>query len=344
MTEKLFNILKNEYNAIKLDFDVTQLKGKTFFITGSNGLIGSNMINFLYLLNLKYNLNLKLIAHSFSPPVSWLPQDNCITYLNSDLTEETDIPIFDYLVHAATYGQPKKFIQNKLGTVKLNTEVLINLLEKSMENNSKVLFLSSSEVYGQVPVEIMPVKENYLGNVDTLSDRAVYAESKRIAETICNIFSAEGLHIKIARLAIAYGPGVKYSDSRFMNEFIKRALNDGALTMKDSGKATRCFCFITDMIEMLLNTMFASKDILYNLAGIENKTIIEVAQMIAQKTKVPLHVPNNEEKICGTPSQLSLSIDKYCNEFNKHNFIPLEKGIEKTIDWIKQLNTKEINI
>ena len=51
MTEKLFNILKNEYNAIKLDFDVTQLKGKTFFITGSNGLIGSNMINFLYLLN-----------------------------------------------------------------------------------------------------------------------------------------------------------------------------------------------------------------------------------------------------------------------------------------------------
>lgn len=342
MTEKLFNILKNEYSEIKLDFDINQLKEKTFFVTGSNGLIGSNLINFLYFLNLKYNLNLKIIAHSFSLPVSWLPQDNCITYLSSDLTKETNIPNFNFLIHAATYGQPKKFIQNKLGTVKLNTEALIKLLEKSLENNSKVLFLSSSEVYGQVPVEVVPVKENYFGNVNTLSDRAIYAESKRIAETICNIFSAEGLYVKIARLAIAYGPGVKHSDSRFMNEFIKRALNENVLTMKDSGSATRCFCFITDMIEMLLNTMFASKDMLYNLAGKENKTIIEVAQMIANKTNVPLYVPNNEEKINGTPSQLSLSIDKYCNEFNKVNFVPLEKGLQKTIDWIKQLNTKEI--
>ncbi len=343
MTEKLYDILKDEYDKIEIKFDITQLRGKTFLITGSNGLIGSNLVNFLYDLNRKNNLNLHIIAHSFSAPVFWLPQDDNIIYLNSDLTNETSILDFDFLIHTATYGQPKKFIQNKLGTVKLNTETLIKLLEKSKKNKAKVLFISSSEIYGQVPPEINPVKESYFGNVNTLSERAVYAESKRIAETICNIFAQDGLWVKIVRLAIAYGPGVKYSDSRFMNEFIKRALDEDSLTMMDSGSAIRCFCFISDMIEMILNTMFASKEILYNLSGIDNKTILEVAQLITENLNVPLKLPVKEEKICGTPSQLALSNDKYCSEFNKHDFITFERGLKKTIEWIKLLKTKEIN-
>ena len=331
----LYEFLADEYAQIKLAFDVSELRNKTFLVTGANGLIGSNLVNVLYDLNRKNDLKLKIIAHSFSSPVSWLPKDENIRYLNSDLTREYDELPFDFLIHTATYGQPKKFIQNKLGTVKLNTETLIRLLENGKKNNAKVLFISSSEIYGQVPPEIMPVTEDYFGNVNTLSDRAVYAESKRMAETICNIFKQDGLWVKIVRLAIGYGPGVKYSDSRFMNEFIKRSLNDGSLTMMDAGRAIRCFCFISDIVEMMLNTMFASKDMLYNIAGIDNKTIREVAEMITADLKVPLHFPQEEEKIGGTPSQLALSNAKYCGEFNKRDFIPFEKGLKKTIEWLK---------
>lgn len=337
----LCDFLTEEYAQIKLAFDLFQLKGKTFLITGANGLIGSNLVNVLYDLSRKNNLDLRVIAHSFSKPVSWLPKDENIRYLSSDLAEGLDELQFDFLIHTATYGQPKKFIQNKLGTVKLNTETLIKLLENSKKNNAKVLFISSSEIYGQVPPEIMPVKETYFGNVDTLSDRAVYAESKRMAETICNIFAKDGLWVKIVRLAIGYGPGIKYSDSRFMNEFIKRALNDGSLTMMDAGRAIRCFCFISDIVEMMLNTMFASKEMLYNLAGVDNKTIREVAEMIAEDLNVPLHFPQEEEKIGGTPPQLALANTKYCDEFSKHNFIPFETGLKKTIEWLKLLKEDE---
>ena len=337
----LYDFLAEEYAKIKLAFDISELKNKTFFVTGANGLIGSNLVNVLHDLSRKNDLNLKIIAHSFSAPVSWLPKDESISYLSSDLAQGLDELAFDFLIHTATYGQPKKFIQNKLGTVKLNTETLIKLLENSKKNNAKVLFISSSETYGQVPPEIMPVTETYFGNVDTLSDRAVYAESKRMAETICNIFKQDGLWVKIVRLAIGYGPGVKYSDSRFMNEFIKRALNDGSLTMMDAGRAIRCFCFISDIVEMMLNTMLASKEMLYNLAGVDNKTIREVAEMITADLKVPLHFPQEEEKIGGTPSQLALSNAKYCTEFNKHDFIPFETGLKKTIEWLKLLKKEE---
>lgn len=333
----LYEFLKEEYDQINLAFDVNELKNKTVLVTGANGLIGSNLVNVLYYLSHKHDLNLHLIAHSFSEPVTWLPKDKNIKYLSSDLSQGLKELSFDVLIHTATYGQPKKFIQNKLATVQLNTQTLIGLLQNSQKNHAKVLFISSSEVYGQVPLEIMPVKETYFGNVDTLSPRAVYAESKRMAETICNIFAEEGLWVKMVRLAIGYGPGVKWTDSRFMNEFIKRALNDKELTMMDAGRAIRCFCFISDIVEMMLNTLFASKEMLYNLAGVDNKTIRQVAEMITQDLQVPLHLPKEEEKIGGTPSQLALDNSKYCQEFKKDKFIPFETGLKKTIEWIKLL-------
>lgn len=337
----LYDFLADEYARIKLAFDLSRLKGKSFLITGANGLIGSNLINFLYDLNCKYNLNLQIIAHSFSDPVSWLPKEK-IRYLSFDLTEKWNEQKFDFLIHTATYGQPKKFVQNKLQTVKLNTETLIKLLENARKNNAKVLFISSAEVYGQVPKEIMAVPETYFGHVDTLSQRAVYAESKRRAETICQIFASDGLWVKIARLAVTYGPGIKYSDSRFMNEFIKRSLNDGSLTMMDAGQAVRCFCFVSDAVEMMLNTLFASKEILYNLSGVDNKTILQVAELITNELSVPLNIPPKEEKIEGTPFQLVLSNARYCHEFKKTSFIPFETGLKKTVNWLKLLKEKEV--
>ncbi|WP_086270427.1 NAD-dependent epimerase/dehydratase family protein [Campylobacter devanensis] len=79
-----------------------------------------------------------------------MPKDDNITYLNSDLNNLKIDFKFDYLIHAATYGQPKKVLKNRVGTILLNSASLIQLLEKSKEYNAKVLFLSSSSVYGEI--------------------------------------------------------------------------------------------------------------------------------------------------------------------------------------------------
>ena len=56
MTALLHDFLKDEYERVSLAFDVSELKSKTFLITGANGLIGSNLINVLYFLNIKHGL------------------------------------------------------------------------------------------------------------------------------------------------------------------------------------------------------------------------------------------------------------------------------------------------
>lgn len=339
----LMDFLKNEYDLILLK-DWKKLENKTILITGGNGLLGSNIVSYLQFLNKKEKLNLKLLVHSFSKPVEWLPQDENIEYFSSNLNESFPKWEFDYLINTATYGQPKKFLQNKLQTIKLNTETYTKLLELAKVNNATVLHMSSSEVYGQIPDNKTSVDESYNGDICTFAPRAVYGESKRLSETISKVFIDEGMNIKIIRLAIGYGAGVKYDDARFINEFIKKAVNLGEIKMMDEGKVLRQLSFITDTIEMILNIMLSGKESIYNVGGVDLKSIREIAEVIAKNAGVEVKLPEVSSSVGGTPKSLILDITRYINEFGCPNFISYEKGLAKTADWIKELQREKVGV
>ncbi len=337
----LMDFLREEYASINLR-NWHDLKNKTVLVTGGNGLLGSNIVSYLQFLNKKENLNLKLLVHSFSKPVEWLPSDENIEYFSSDLNEGFPNWKFDYLVNTATYGQPKKFLQNKLQTIKLNTVTYTKLLELAKINNAKVLHMSSSEIYGQIPDGREAVDENFNGDVNTFAPRAVYGESKRLSETISKVFIDDGMDIKIIRLAIGYGAGVKYDDARFINEFIKKVVNNGEIAMMDEGKAIRQLSFITDTIEMILNVMLAGKQNIYNIGGVDLKSIREIAEVIAKNEGVEVKMPEVSDSVGGTPKNLILDISRYIEEFGCPKFTSYEKGLQKTAEWIKELSKERI--
>ncbi|MBQ7135315.1 NAD-dependent epimerase/dehydratase family protein [Campylobacter sp.] len=335
----LYDFLQDYYKKICVD-NIEIFKNKKILITGSNGLIGSNFVNYFYFLNINFNFNIKIIAHSFSKPIDWLPKDNNIMYLHSDLNKESFDFHFDYLIHAATYGQPKKVLDNKIGTVLLNTTTLIKLLNLAHKNSAKVLFLSSSSIYGETSV--IPTPENYNGDLNTFNPSSLYAESKRMAETICKAYIDDyNMDIKIARIAIAYGPGVKLNDKRFLNEFIKKALDYQEIAMIDRGEAKRQFNFITDCIEMCLNILLHAKEYIYNVGGIfdENQNkIVSIANIIGDLLNAKVIVPEYENiQNLHAQSIVNLDIQKYINEFKKNSFVSLKDGIELNIKWIKML-------
>ncbi|HEC1770946.1 TPA: hypothetical protein R1738_001552, partial [Campylobacter lari] len=107
----LYEFLYEDYKKIEI-LNKEKLKDKVVFITGSNGLIGSNLLSYFIFINRHFDLNIKIIAHSFSVKNDWLIDDSSIVYLNGNLNDLVVDFRFDYLIHTATYGQPKKVLKN----------------------------------------------------------------------------------------------------------------------------------------------------------------------------------------------------------------------------------------
>lgn len=205
--KNLQEFLHQYYSRINIS-NIDQLKDKTVVITGGSGLIGSNLVAYLDFLNNTEKLNLKIIAIHKSPLEAWMPHSPFIEYIKLDLTVNklSKNLKFDLLIHCATYAQPKKFLEYPKETVNLNIGVLFDLLEQAEKNQSSFLYLSSAEIYGETDKTNTPTKETYFGNINTLSERAIYTESKRLAETICYLFSKK-INLKIARALIGYAQG-----------------------------------------------------------------------------------------------------------------------------------------
>ena len=82
-----------------------------------------------------------------------------------------------------SYSQRKDYLSDPILTARINFEGTLNILNMAKDQKAKVLYTSSSEVYGDC--EKMPQDENFLGLIRTTSPRSCYAHGKRIAETLC---------------------------------------------------------------------------------------------------------------------------------------------------------------
>jgi UDP-glucuronate decarboxylase len=121
--------------------------------------------------------------------------------------------------------------------------------------NCKMLFTSTSEVYGD-PL-IHPQPESYYGNVNTVGDRSCYDEGKRVAETLIYEYqkSFPELELKVARLFNTYGPRMDLDDGRVITNFIRQIKRGEPITIYGDGAQTRSFCYVDDTVRALVAFM-----------------------------------------------------------------------------------------
>jgi nucleoside-diphosphate-sugar epimerase len=329
----MLNIIKNDLNHININ--LTDLKDKSILITGASGLIGIYLVS--YICKYQKNLNIKIYIWSKNniDPIFLPLFENCEKIIGDivDHNIYTKLPKFDFIIHAAGYGQPGKFLEDKIKTIEINTLGTKYLLNQ-LKNNGKFLFISSSEIYNGN--ELFNITENEIGKTNTDHPRACYIEGKRMGETICNIYKSMGNDIKIARLSLAYGPGTKKGDARVLNSLIEKSIKNDYLTLLDKGDAIRTYCYITDVVEMFLNILLNGNG-LYNVGGISKLSIFELANKISSSFSKKVITPEIEESLSGSPKIVNISIEKYLNEFNKKSFISFDEGLKNTIEWQKKL-------
>jgi len=342
MLKQLDYILKNNARIVCNEVDLSFFKNKNIIITGGTGLIGLNLIYALneYKKSLKRTDNFKLISISknkLKPEIYFFYNLNNIDHLKLDLSNANEInklPECDVLIHAAGYGQPNKFLNDKMSTLALNSSFLLNL-SKKIRNDGTVLYLSSSEVYSGN--NKIGHSEKDIGSTDPYHPRSSYIESKRFGETIIKALNDNGYRAYSARISLAYGPGIFMNDERVINQFIIKALKN-KLNLLDSGKALRTYCYITDVSKILLSIVRSGKKLVYNVGGESTINIADLAKIIANKTKSKIFIPNNDNFDIGAPKNVKMNIERVKEEFNYKKFISFDEGLDKTIKWVQILN------
>lgn len=243
----------------------------------------------------------------------------------------TDRDTYDFCVYAAGYGQPLKFIEAKESTIDIHCGFPLKMALRGLKKDGKFLYISSSEIYSGAP---SPHKETDIGTTTPQHPRACYIEGKRCGEAICMAYKEQGYDVKIARLALAYGPGTKKGDTRVINQFIEQALTTGKIQMKDKGEAWRTYCYVEDVAEMMLDILFKGKDVVYNVGGDTRVTIDSLARAIATITDSTVH--HGTESLVGAPDDVRLDMTHTLTEFPK-TFTSLLTGLSKTINYQKEL-------
>lgn len=336
---KLSEIIIKDAENILEKVDLSELEGKSILITGASGLIGTYFLACLKILSEKKKIGKITAVCNNQYPIYLNDLINYpeIEVLTGDLTDYEfcqKLPVADYIIHAAGYGQPGRFMENQIKTLKLNTETTFRLFDK-LKDNGKFLFLSTSEVYSGLTTS--PHKESEIGLTNTTHSRSCYIEAKRCGEAICNAHRTKGVQAKSARLSLAYGPGTKPDDLRALNSFIQKALQ-GKIELLDEGVAKRTYCYISDAIEIMWKILLFGKEPVYNVGGFSSITIADLAQKIGKYLDVPVAFPKKSSgKISGAPIDVSLDMTKVKNEFGKTEYVAFDEGLERTIEWQKIL-------
>jgi len=281
-------------------------------ITGAYGLVGTNLCN--------------LIPRYFDEVE--------LTKIKCDEIPK-NLKKQEIIIHAAGYGQPLKFTQDKIKTIEINTKTTIELF-KYLKPKGTFLFVSTSEVYSGAPA---PYSENTIGTTNPSHPRACYIEGKRCGEAIVHSF-ADSFNVKIARLALAYGPGTKPHDTRVINQFIEQALVNRNISLKDAGRAVRTYCHVEDAAELMWKIILGGKDIVYNVGGFSTLSILELAEEIAKMTHACVTIPETNKGLEDAPEDVRLDMTKTLKEFPK-GFINLYRGLKETIDYQRKLYGKD---
>lgn len=339
---KQMDIITNDAVTILKNIDLSELGGKTILVTGASGLIGIHFLACLSQVRNNMVKPFKVIGVVNRDPLPFVKEflayeEACI--IQGDLTDIDfcrSLPSADYIIHAASYGQPIRFMENPLKTLKLNTQATYILFEK-LKPGGKFLFVSTSELY--IGLINPPFKERDIGITNTNHPRACYIEAKRCGEAIVNVYRESGVDAKSVRLAAAYGPGTRQDDKRVISSFIQKAFHE-EIKLLDHGRAVRAYCYVTDAVEIMWNVLLQGREAVYNVGGIYKNTIGEVANTVGEFMNVPVIYPDTIDEVNGSPGKSWLDMTKVQQEFGKTDYVSIEEGIRKTIEWYKVLQNR----
>jgi len=317
---------------------------QTVYVAGGAGFIGTNLCEKLLSLHYKVVCIDNFLTSSKENIQKFLENPH-FQAIELDITHAEDedfknLPTPDFIFHLASPASPNlnsktSYMAFPVETFMVNTLGTYKLLELATKMNARLLFASTSEVYGDPSVSPQP--ESYFGNVNPNGIRSVYDEGKRGGEAIVMAFVRKfGLDARIIRIFNTYGPHMQPDDGRVVSNFIIQALKKEPITIYGKGDQTRSFCYVSDLVEGLCQFMFAEglAGEVINVGNPIEKKIAEFATIVKELVGTDSEIVYKELP-SDDPKQRKPDITKAKRLLNWEPKVSLEEGLKKTIEYFK---------
>ena len=301
-------------------------------------IFGLDNLNNYYDTNLK-NLRLKI-----------LKKNNNFLFKKIDIIEKKKINIFikknkiQIVIHLAAQAGVRYSLSNPENYFESNLKGFFNILEAVKNNNiKKLIFASSSSVYGQNPLK--PLKENF----DTNRPIQFYAATKKSNEIMAYAYSKlYSIQTIGLRFFTVYGPYGRPDMSYY--KFAKNIINKKKIEIYNYGKHSRDFTYIDD-VKIIFNKIFKlinqkkfsilfEKNNNFNIFNISSGKNIKLNYMIKEMEK-KFNIKSKKKYLNIQKGDVkdTLSSNKKIKKILKiKKFTPFKKGISQFVTWFKEFN------
>ena len=240
---------------------------------------------------------------------------------------------FDFIYHMASPASPPLYMKLAMETMQVNTTGTQHLLEYAKANGARLLFASTSEIYGD-PLE-HPQRESYWGNVNPIGPRSIYDEAKRFGETLLAHYDREGLaDTVIIRIFNTYGPRMDPNDGRVVSSFLRDAILTKPLQMFGDGKQTRSFCYASDLVAGIMAAMESGISGPVNLGNPNEFSLLELATKVGETLNLEPVIEFQELPV-DDPKMRCPDISYAKSALGWEPKIELSEGLALTADWLK---------
>lgn len=328
-----------------------QLSGKTVLLTGGGGFLGR------YFTQVFRHLN----EHCLKAPVKITALDNFITAEAPPETPENDEHIrmirhnviepynhegpLDYIMHAAGVASPYYYRAYPLETIDVAVTGTKNMLCLAEQTGARLMFFSSSEIYGDPDPAHVPMLESYRGNVACQGPRACYDESKRLGETLCYVFhETRGVHTNVVRPFNVYGPGMSETDYRVLPNFASRIKAGMPLNVYGSGAQTRTFCYITDAVTGFILAMTRGiSGQTYNIGNpqpeISVLQLVDLLENVLGRSLDKHVIEYPDSYPADEPMRRAPDIQKARQQLKFDPAVDIQTGLKNFLDWADGIYT-----
>lgn len=300
-------------------------------VTGGAGFIGSTLVKKL----LEQGMQVTVLDNLYSGSLENLKdfeKNPNFKFIKHDICDPIDIPC-DKIYHLACPASPPAYQGQPIETLMTCVNGTHNMLKLAEKYKARMLFTSTSEVYGDPQTH--PQVEEYRGFVNCRGIRSCYDEGKRAAETLCFEYDRKGVWIRTARIFNTYGPNMDPNDGRVVSNFIVQALLGNDITVYGTGEQTRSFAYVDDTVNGLMKLIDCDYHGPINIGNPGEFTILEFAKIVQEKVNPKVKIifkpiPSDD------PTKRKPDITKAKKYLNWEPKIPLIEGLIPTIEYFKK--------